>query len=301
MFSFLRKEDPPLQLYGKLPLAKDYLRIGASEGAGRRWREWMDRAFGAGGEGVGRLAPWRFLVAARSQPALLGVLWPSSDAGGLRPFPFALWVERTWSALLAECTDDPARAEAWWGALESLGAEARGFADGAALLAGLRGRRIASPPDPNAEPAAEPTLGEWTSLSFPDGIRGLEAVLAELASEVTGPLRMPVTRARPRSPQVAAWLRALGSSGALGKKAFGTLFVPLSEGWEQAGAGAELLFVPARTEVDPGLLARSVDASADPAAPEGAGLEPAGPGSRPSLANALCDTLERVRARGPGA
>ena len=37
MFSFLRKESVALQLYGKLPLAKDYLRIGCGQGAGAAW------------------------------------------------------------------------------------------------------------------------------------------------------------------------------------------------------------------------------------------------------------------------
>ena len=40
-FDRFRRESPQLQLYGKLPLAKDYLRVGASKGAGLDLRDWL--------------------------------------------------------------------------------------------------------------------------------------------------------------------------------------------------------------------------------------------------------------------
>jgi hypothetical protein len=94
-FNFLGRgnENAALQLYGKLPLAKDYLRIGCGDGAGRDLREWLDRTFGTGRDQLVLHEPLRFIGQGEKEP-LQGILWPSSDAGGLRLFPFTLFVER---------------------------------------------------------------------------------------------------------------------------------------------------------------------------------------------------------------
>src|SRR5262245_31500865 len=97
MFSFLRSETAGVELYGKLPLAKDYLRVGCGEGSGLALREWLDRAFSGAADSVHppQLAyPMRFVTGDALGAPLSGCAWPSSDAGGLRKFPFALFVER---------------------------------------------------------------------------------------------------------------------------------------------------------------------------------------------------------------
>ena len=82
---FRRKESPELQVYGKLPLAKDYLRIGASSGASMALRSWLDEGFSGGprGERQPRLAwPARFIIGSRWGGApLLG--WELPDACAL--------------------------------------------------------------------------------------------------------------------------------------------------------------------------------------------------------------------------
>ena len=44
MLSRFRKEVASVELYGKLPIAKDYLRIGCGEGAGLAFRDFLDQA-----------------------------------------------------------------------------------------------------------------------------------------------------------------------------------------------------------------------------------------------------------------
>lgn len=74
--------------YGKLPLARDFLWVDVERGAGRRLRELMDGGapalcgeVAAGGVRAYYHAPEGWTAA---------TIWESSDAGGLRTFPFGL-------------------------------------------------------------------------------------------------------------------------------------------------------------------------------------------------------------------
>ena len=65
MLNRFRKEIAPIELYGKLPIAKDYLRIGGGTGAGIALRDWLDQGFSSRVErgAVPTLAwPGRFLI-----------------------------------------------------------------------------------------------------------------------------------------------------------------------------------------------------------------------------------------------
>jgi hypothetical protein len=156
-----RREEPPLQAYGKLPIAKDYLRVGAGDGGGRRLREWLDASYS--GAAAGTAPPelrgaLRFATGGAGAP-LQGIVRPSCDDGGLRRVPFALFVERREKALRDELERDFAAAARWWERLEAIAAEAERFADGAALLQAWRGVTVA----PAAADAADATDGvpDW--------------------------------------------------------------------------------------------------------------------------------------------
>jgi len=233
---FRGRERPQLQLYGKLPLAKDYLRAGCGDGSGRELREWLDQAFGSARDVASQPVlgePLRFLGQASDEP-LQGCLWPSSDEGGKRSFPFALCIERRRRALLEDLDEGLPRAGAIWRELETLreGAELAG--DGARFLDAFRGRELdLQSIEPRAVGRAD--YGAWLDALWPfEREAGLARALAkvrDLAREPRGgPWRVPLARALPLLDQVHAWLFALTELGALSKDSVPTLFLPSAAG-----------------------------------------------------------------------
>lgn len=155
-----RREQPLLQAYGKLPIAKDYLRVGAGDGSGRQLRDWLDHHFSgaAGGAGPGELdGSWRFVTGGRGAP-LQGLVRASHDAEGLRRFPFALFIERNARVLREELAADFTATLRWWARLAELDAAATRFADGAALLQAWRGL-VVEPAGGEPEEAATTAIG----------------------------------------------------------------------------------------------------------------------------------------------
>jgi hypothetical protein len=233
-FSFLGmgQESSPLQLYGKLPLAKDYLRIGCGDGSAREMREWLDRTFGTARSATEQLVlgePLRFLGQGDKEP-LQGCLWPSSDAGGLRQFPFTVFVVRRRKALLADLEAGLAEAEGVWRTLEETRERCLSIEDGRAMLDEHRGREVEVSSSANV--ASEPAdLDSWVGALWPeqglDGLNALFARLAELArNRHLGPYRMPLVRELPLRDQVVAWTSLLASLGALESDEIPTLFFP---------------------------------------------------------------------------
>jgi hypothetical protein len=236
MFSFFGRERPQLQLYGKLPLAKDYLRVGCGDGSSRKLREWLDQAFGSARDVASQPVlgePLRFLGQASDEP-LQGCLWPSSDEGGKRTFPFALCVERKRRALLADLDEGLPHAEGIWRELETLreGAELAG--DGARFLDAFRGRELdLQSIEPRTPGRAN--WGDWLDALWPvereAGLsRALEQIRDLARASLGGPWRLPLARALPLRDQVLAWLFALTELGALPKGSVPTLFLPSGAG-----------------------------------------------------------------------
>jgi hypothetical protein len=236
MFSFLRSETAAVELYGKLPLAKDYLRVGCGADSGLVLREWLDRAFsGAVDSGLPpQLAyPMRFVTGDALGLPLSGCAWPSSDAGGLRKFPFALFVERKRKLLVEDLAQSLARTASVWRALDGFYAARANFADGQALLSGMRGREIevhALEPAPDERVDFE----SWTRALWPEDPRdGLDRTLAELdglaRARYHGPLRLPLASDFSLRAQAVAWWRLCAAIGWLDADALPTVFTPANE------------------------------------------------------------------------
>ncbi len=216
MFGFRRRERPPIQLYGKLPLAKDYLRLGLGDGAGLALRDWLDRTYST--EAHPEYVPepacaMRFVIGDVLDGTLQGVLRPSSDAGGLRPFPFVICVERKKRVLLEEIEGSFAQSQRLWSELDRRFRKCAEQPDGQQALATLRGQAIDVDELPDAEPS-HVALDAWLDALWPDAGRdGLERFLTTLHGPVRGdanrPIRLPLAAGLPTRDQVGAWLEIL--------------------------------------------------------------------------------------------
>ena len=234
MFSRFRKESCPLQLYGKLPIAKDYLRIGAGGGAGRELRDWLDQGFSSTAErGNAPEFPWplRFLVSLDGSEPLMGCGWSSSDAGGHRRFPFVAFIERRRRALLSEFSAGLAECRETWTNIESRHDTFQAFSEGRALLDGMRGVEIEITTDGETQ-TERIDLSNWTSALWPaEGQEGLVDTLARLQrlakERHQGPIRLPLVSDLSHAAQVHAWWSAMTEIKLLPPGQLPTLFFPL--------------------------------------------------------------------------
>ncbi len=217
MFGF-KPAAPALQAYGKLPIAKDYQRVGASEGAARTLRDWLDQTFSGAAAGAELAAPLRFAFAPEREEPLLGTLWPSADSGGLRKFPFALFIERRRRALVEAASHGFASEAPAFAAFDAWYAARSNYGDGQALLAALRGRTLEVKEPQGSAEAVEPASvpwREWLGALWPqNGDTELQATLqtiAKLAPAVptSVALRLPLVVDLPFADQIGAWLEAL--------------------------------------------------------------------------------------------
>lgn len=233
LFDRFRREAPTLQLYGKLPLAKDYLRVGASRGAARHFREWLDATFStrSTGDAAPDLAwPARFALGAVSSDPLVGSLWPSSDEGGERRFPFAMFVERRRRPFVEALGGDFAGLTVVWQQLERRFERRGDHRDGAAFLEAMRGQVIdLGAPDAD-QPAPRIGWDQWTRALWPeDGEQALTTLLSGLRPLGTAPqatIRLPLVGDLPILPQVRCWWTALATLRVFGPDRPPTLLFP---------------------------------------------------------------------------
>jgi len=230
MFSFRRNEILPVEAYGKLPIAKDYLRVGCSEGASAQWRDWLDRAYSGSAGGVFPKLAWpaRFLVGEAWGEPLVGVLWPSSDAGGLRKFPISFHVERR-RKLVAHDLEQGWRATAGvWQALDALRERTAGESDGQRFLASVRAcelevERIGAVDEDGLD------FGEWKRAIDAEG-EGLDGLLRRLAElRRAGPramLRVPLVAHGSLVAQARAWWSLCCEIGVLDRAQVPTVVLP---------------------------------------------------------------------------
>lgn len=219
MFSFFREEVCGLEAYGKLPLAKDYLRVGCAEGAPALWRKWLDAAYSGGAGGVFPALGGPLCLATGSvwgEP-LVGLLWPSSDAGGLRKFPLTFLVERRAKPARVDAAAGFPLARAVWRELAALKRTSETRPDGAAFLGAIRGREL----DLNTLAPAQGErfdFGSFEAALAPlDG--GLDALLRRLAElRRSGPralLRLPLATNLDFVEQAHGWLSLCTDLGLL--------------------------------------------------------------------------------------
>jgi len=235
MFSFLRKPPPQLQIYGKLPIAKDYLRIGCSEGLARELREWADRVFSGAVEGAApRLAgPMRFAVSGPGGVPILGSVWPSSDAGELRPFPFFALVECSKKGLAEDWSRGrPDRRDAWR-QMEALWPSLGSFENGEGLLTSLRGTALTEADAPEAD-GERPAWSAWLAGTYGDrGAAGLGQTIAALdrlaTTDRAATCRLPLASGMAQVPQVHGWWTILREFGLARPDEAPTVFFPGAE------------------------------------------------------------------------
>lgn len=234
MLSRFRKEVAAVELYGKLPIAKDYLRVGGAEENGIAFRDWLDRGFSPtrGGEHRPSLAwPGRFIISDHLGDPLMGCCWPSGDSGGLRPFPFTTFLSRRKKPLLAAWEDGGVALRPLWEEMTGVFTAHRSYGDGESYLAAMRGRSL-SIPKPDEGPPQRVDFTAWVSSVWPEG--GQEELVDVLAAlkrrgAHEGPIRLPIVAGLPTVPQVHAWWLALTELELLSTEEVPTAFFPLRD------------------------------------------------------------------------
>jgi type VI secretion system ImpM family protein len=233
----------PLQAYGKLPIYKDFISVGLTDPAAREFRQWIDRGYSyrwAENEAYrdATISPHGFLVRLpESKSCVAGVLWGSSDEGGLRRFPFAVFL----SFPAGQPAADPFAALHYLAALERQCAEIReGYAAGASLPAFYKAYRgaefeCALPTREQSQRELKLALGTLTVAELAEALYAeqanelwplLGAELGEAArSDASGAIRLPLSGALPRSREIGFWLRWIDRvEGGRRRPATGLLF-----------------------------------------------------------------------------
>ncbi|MBL8896669.1 MAG: DUF2094 domain-containing protein [Planctomycetes bacterium] len=310
LFERFQREAPYLQAYGKLPLAKDYLRVGASQGHGRALREWLDHAYSGSvaAKGGAPSLPWpaRFVIGCGADEPLMGSIWASSDRGGERPFPFTLFVERRRKALATELAEDETALAAIWSELERAYEEHRGIADGERYLAWMRERSLA-PKELSSARLERLSWETWVRALWPEeGQDGLQEILVSLMRlgrvAYRRPLRLPLVQDLAAFPQVHAWSSALAAAQLLGKGELPTLFFPQAPQSGSEPSFCTFFLAPLGPNDAAWIAPKSAhgdlgEGDYTPSLPRRAGVEAPTPENAPLLAESLRGAIASARAR----
>jgi hypothetical protein len=233
LFGFGKPKPAQLCVYGKLPLARDYLRVGGGEGAALAWRAWLDQTFSTGN--VDRNAgsfPWpmRFILGAeRSGEPLLGAVWNSTDTGGERVFPFSVFAECAQKLLRESLAEGLEGVADYWRQFDSAYLAHEDCSDASSFLEAMRDRTCLVNED---APEQTPFAGEgWAAALWPEhGVKGLALVLGDLQKlaqrDYSDPVRLPLVADLAMPAQVAAWMEVLESAGLVDAKRIPTMFFP---------------------------------------------------------------------------
>lgn len=142
-------ENLELRGYGKLPIYKDYILLGCEPEGASEFKHWLDVAFGLriaslGDRNVRPESPKRLLwMLPGTGQAAVASIWPSSDEGGLRKFPFSFFATVPKSALGAPSIPDRLpHLLGVWQTLESHYGESNSAADIGAFYEQFRERSM---------------------------------------------------------------------------------------------------------------------------------------------------------------
>jgi type VI secretion system ImpM family protein len=233
----IRTARYPFQAYGKLPIYKDFISVGLTDPAAREFRQWIDRGYSyrwAENEAYRDtlIPPHGFLLRLpESRACVAGILWGSSDEGGLRKFPFAVFL----SFPSGQPAGDLFAALHYLAALERQCGEIReGYAAGASLSAFYKAYRgaefeCALPTREQANRELKSALAALTVSELAESLFGAAALerWPALAFEVegamsradsAGAIRLPLSGALPRSREIGFWLRWLERPAAARKR-----------------------------------------------------------------------------------
>jgi type VI secretion system ImpM family protein len=218
----------PLQAYGKLPIYKDFISVGLTDPTAKEFRQWLDRGFSrrwAVDEQYRETeipAHGFLLRLPESRGYVAGALWGSSDEGGLRKFPFTVFL----SVPAGQPAADPLAAVHYLVPFERRCEEIRdGYAAGASLAAFYKAYRgaefeCAVKTREQAYRELKSAIGDFLVSEFAESLFGARAAarwpvflgsLEDAASRANGPgaLRLPLSGVLPRSREITMWLRWL--------------------------------------------------------------------------------------------
>ena len=232
-----RTESFPLHLYGKLPIYKDFISSGLTEPAAQEFQKWLSNGFSrrwsAREEYKGTEIPAHSFLLSLPETGrvVAGSLWGSHDEGGLRKFPFILFVALPAGRL----PSDPVVALGYLESLEDRAGYIRRNYQSGRMLASFyetyRGARaeltLQSPAQAEkqvAEEVSEITLSDFAeSVLGPSAARDWPGFLERLSSLVAdaehgpGAIRLPLGRALPPEVTLRFWLLWLRRQGLVGE------------------------------------------------------------------------------------
>ncbi len=209
----------PVNAYGKLPIYKDFISSGLTEGPAREFRTWLDRGFSHrwSTDETCRdvvIPPHSFLFRLPdSKGYAAGSLWGSSDEGGLRKFPFTLFFTFPGGHAAA----DPVAAVEYLADLEKRANELRFlFGPGASLASfyqAYRGAEIEVSVRPHEQVSRDfrSELAGFSVAEFAESVLGDQALrewsaLLEKVGRDVPAVRVPLGGCLPRAREVEFWL-----------------------------------------------------------------------------------------------
>ncbi len=304
-------ESWPLFAFGKLPVYKDFISAGLTDDVSREFRDWLSNGFSrhwsTRDDCRSTAIPLHaFLIRLpESRKMALGALWGSTDQGGLRKFPFALFTILPAGKPVASVLT----ALDYLPVFESRAREIRRKYDAGGSLAAvyqeLRGARIEIPVRPEehirarlAEALARPRVGPLATALFGDDasaqwaalLSGLDAA-ARRPTAGAAAFRLPLDGEKAPLDQLKLWTVRLTKASPAGAGPTGVLYRTGGEAprgvifFRDARAEDILLLHPAAIPTDfveeippPARRVAEPEAAARPAA-----IEPASVGTAPPL------------------
>ncbi|MFN7987839.1 MAG: TagF domain-containing protein [Thermoanaerobaculia bacterium] len=238
-------ETYPLNVYGKLPIYKDFISSGFTEEGSKDFRDWLGNGFSRRWslleEYKGSEIPLHtfLLPLPGGKRSVAGTLWGSHDEGGLRQFPFTLFSVVPQGRPVA----DPFVALSCLETFEGRAAYVRrNFLQGrtvASFYDEFRGARIelaVKRPGKIAESVekeakgvllgefAESLLGPGAAAEWPRFLARLRTACSHAPGEGAGAVRIPLGNQLPAELQLQVWLTWLEGEGVLqGRGPAGTL------------------------------------------------------------------------------
>ncbi len=237
-------ESWPLFAFGKLPVYKDFISAGLTDDASREFRDWLSNGFSRHWSTRDDCRPREIPLHAfmlrlpASRKIAVGALWGSTDQGGLRKFPFALFTilpgGRPAASVLTALDYLPV--------FETRAREIRRKYDSGGSLAAvyqeLRGARIEIPIRKEeqirlrlAEALARSRVGPLaTALFGSDAAAQWAALLSGLDAAARSPtagaaaFRLPLADGTPPLHQMKLWTLRLAKTSPAGAGPIGVLY-----------------------------------------------------------------------------
>jgi type VI secretion system ImpM family protein len=241
-------EQCPLQLYGKLPIYKDFISSGVGDEGAKEFREWVGNGYSkkwAVSEecrGV-EIPPHTFVLPLPgSRRTVAGCLWGSHDEGGLRSFPFAAFAVLQPGRRVSDPTTALSYLEVYHERSVSIRRNFNGGRTVSSFYESYRGARVELPvvsaealakglsddiQNVTVEEFASALLGEDAVARWPGHLDALEKAVRQNVSG--GAVRIPLGPILPKEMQVQVWLAWLRSRAALSTGALRGVLVERSE------------------------------------------------------------------------